>query len=120
MTPKDCFGIIVRAVGLLTILAAWYNLLGVVVTVGLDLLFQPSHITDRAVFGTILRSMVVQWVGYYLLRGAPALIERAYPKRLSPERADEAVEQSASADATRPLLARLRQVCYTSASGGRG
>jgi hypothetical protein len=71
MTPKNCFGLIVRTTGLLVLLVALYYFF-----FGLVLL--------RGTFSSMAPLLLVQsslgiGVGLYLLRGAPLILRFAYP-----------------------------------------
>ena len=69
MTPRDVFGIIVRTIGLLCLLA-WIWLL-------------ISSIAIESGFGIFL-SFVLCTVGGYLLKGSKLVMELAYPSRSTP------------------------------------
>ncbi len=66
MNPKDVFGVAVRIIGLL-LLVSW-------VPAVIAALFFKSGLM---MFGSFMTFAI----GAYLLRGAPLLLERAYPTR---------------------------------------
>ncbi len=66
MTPRDVFGIVVRSAGLFVLVSWIYTLLGAGVTGAYPLLAQ---------------ALVSFFVGVYLLRGAPLLMDMAYGKK---------------------------------------
>jgi len=63
MSLKDIFGIVVRTIGLLTVLGGIYTL-GTGLLAGLDVL--------------ILTAFVLAAIGVYLMKGAPGVIEWSY------------------------------------------
>lgn len=69
MTPRDVFGIIVRTIGLL-LLVAWIGLL-------------IQSIALKSGYGIFL-SFVLCTVGGYLLKGSRLVMELAYPTRDEP------------------------------------
>ena len=76
MTPRDCFGVVVRSVGLVLLLGILYQLLtGLWLAIG----------AGRALFGfSYLFYLLLCGVGglvvsLYLLRGAPDLVRFCYP-----------------------------------------
>lgn len=73
MTPRDIFGIVVRTIGLLTLLSGVYAF-GLGASVNAD-------VPGIAVLGPFI-------VGVYLLRGAPHLLDVAYPPKKTRRRGE--------------------------------
>ena len=75
MTPKHAFGVAVRVVGLVVLLAAvLYFISGVI------LLISPKYRPDVSPAWHYFLSGVIELItGLYLLRGAPFLVRFAYP-----------------------------------------
>jgi hypothetical protein len=71
MTPKNCFGIIIRTTGLLVLLVALYYFF-----FGL-LLFRGAFSSMAPLL--LMQSGLGMCVGSYLLRGAPLILRFAYP-----------------------------------------
>jgi hypothetical protein len=74
MKPQDIFGIIVRTLGLsLLFYALWYLAYGLASVAG----YEAGDASDlRAYF---LTGGIQLFAGFYLLRGAPGLMNIAYP-----------------------------------------
>lgn len=73
MTPKDCFGLIVRTVGLLLLLLSLPYFLAALVGI-----FMREPIVGQSPAYNVAYGLMTLIVGHYCLRGAPRLIEIAY------------------------------------------
>jgi len=73
MKPRECFGVVVRAFGLLLVLASLFYFVGAVAA---GILPQPRS-DSMAVYFIVLGG-IMMLVGLYLLRGAPSLLRYSY------------------------------------------
>ena len=78
MSPRDCFGIVVRSVGLLLLLFGLYSALS-----GLFLLLVSVYYQRVAPLSLFVCGVLATLVSLYLLRGAPALVRFCYPAEAS-------------------------------------
>ncbi len=83
MTPRDCFGVAVRVIGLLVTIVALLYLVSAA-GVAINPHYRPNvapatHYLTPGVIGLLF--------GLYLLHGAPLLLRLAYPDAKSPPRA---------------------------------
>ena len=70
MKPSELFGVVVRSLGLLTLLSVWILFWAAIV-----LLFR-----ERAFVAVMIGAVPLLFVGIVLLNGAPGLVAIAYPK----------------------------------------
>ncbi len=70
MKPSDLFGVVVRSLGLLTMLSLW-----ILFWVAITLLFR-----ERALVAVMIGAVPLLFVGIWLLGGAPGLVSIAYPE----------------------------------------
>ncbi len=85
MTPKDCFGVVVRSVGLLVLLLGVYELLG-----SIYVLVTPSRHHNATSPVYIVYGVIFLAVSLYFLHGAPGLMQFCYPSRSLQEQSREA------------------------------
>jgi len=74
MKPSQAFGVFVRCVGLILVLAAAQHFF-----TGLLLLVEPNSRSNAPVSHLFLYGVVLLVIGWYLLRGAPYIVNFAYP-----------------------------------------
>ena len=75
MTPRDCFGIVVRSSGLFTLLLGLHY-----IEQGVFMILAPiNEFREQQAFG-VLYSVFIIAISLYLLRGAPRLMRFAYPE----------------------------------------
>lgn len=74
MTPKDCFGVVVRSVGLLVLLLGVYELLG-----SIYVLVTPSRHHNATSPVYIVYGVFFVALSLYFLCGAPGLMQFSYP-----------------------------------------
>ena len=75
MKPRQAFGVVVRSVGLVLVLAAAQHFFN-----GLLLLVEPTLRSNVSpVSHLFLYGVVLLVIGWYLLRGAPYIVNFAYP-----------------------------------------
>lgn len=74
MTPRDCFGVVVRTVGLLTLLFGFYDLL-----CSVYILLTPGRHHNAAFPVYSVYGLIFIVVSLFLLRGAPRLVQFCYP-----------------------------------------
>jgi hypothetical protein len=75
MKPRDCFGVVVRTVGLLLVLFSLFYFYGAVAATVSPALGRGGTPVYYIGIGVVMMS-----VGLYLLRGAPHLLRFAYGK----------------------------------------
>jgi len=75
MTPKDCFGIVVRTLGLAVMIAsiAYFYSTAMAALIPTN----PRYVSPLAYLAI---GVVYLSISIYLLRGAPALLDFCYPK----------------------------------------
>jgi len=80
MTPRECFGLIVRVLGLPIFLSGLFYWLSV-----FSVLIGPSFAHRAPLSAYLIYAAALTALGLYFLRGAPALVRFSYPESLSPE-----------------------------------
>ena len=71
MKPSEAFGVVIRSVGLLLILAALWVLFGAILTLVLG--------GPGGFIGSLIGGMPMLFVGIWLLGGAPSIVSISYP-----------------------------------------
>jgi hypothetical protein len=85
MKPRDCFGVVIRTIGLLLlIVSALYLNSALVTMIGRE----SSHAATPAYY--LVASALTAGIGLYFLRGAPHLMRFAYGE----EKSDSATSQT--------------------------
>jgi hypothetical protein len=75
MKPQDCFGVVIRSLGVLTLVGCTLYVYSTIIA----LLTPPTP--DRSPpYHYLIAAIVLLIFGLYLLRGAPHLMRFAYPK----------------------------------------
>ena len=74
MKPKDCFGVVIRSLGILTLIGSILYFYSMIDTL---LAADKPH---TPAFEYFIAAVVLLIAGLYLLRGAPHLMRFAYPK----------------------------------------
>ena len=77
MKPQDCFGVVIRTIGLLGILMAIFYAFSAIY-IAIDPSYSKPHSAPKTY---IIISLVFALVSLYLLRGATHLIQFCYPKK---------------------------------------
>lgn len=78
MTPRDCFGIIVRTVGLVLLVVSFYYLVPLSL-----IMFSFANFAYGTAVGPFVGGLLNVFASLYLLRGAPHLLDYCYPKSSS-------------------------------------
>jgi len=75
MTPRDCFGVVVRTIGLLVLLLGiYYAITAAYLLIASDYPRPHSPVTTYLFYGALMIA-----ISLYLLRGASHLIRFCYP-----------------------------------------
>lgn len=86
MRPRDWFGVVVRTIGLLTLIAGLMYIGTAIFTIT-----NPVMPRDTSPLGYVVCGISVSLVGLYFLRGIPGLMGWCYPKE-SEERSAELLQ----------------------------
>jgi len=74
MKPRDCFGVVIRSLGVLTLVGCALYIYSTIIA-----LLAPQTPNSSPAYQYFIAAIVLLIVGLYLLRGAPHLMRFAYP-----------------------------------------